>query len=219
MYFLCFSCGLPPQVFHDCWPLWNASFLLIDPKNEEKTTIVILMSLCTRDKRPFQQMWMDTFTISVQILVGNVVSRYPLFWLPLNLNLCRHAVGKSEWLLIPLPRASLDPLSWYFCMSALSTGGSCMAVYEYLLMLRLTWLIAQVCCHDNALRCAGCSLFFQHSNASHFFLECLFLSKYVFESEGEKCWGKHVKLCHQKNFVPPLTGFKYFKKSIWLVGP
>lgn len=159
------------------------------------------MSLCTRDKRPFQHMWMDTFTISVQILVDSAVSRYPLLWLSLNLNLRWHDVGKSESLLIPLPRASLDPLSWYFCMSALSTGGSCMAVYEYLLMLRLTWLIARVCCHDNALRCAGCSLFFQHSNASHFFLECLLFSKYVFESEGKKCWGKNVKLCRQKNFV------------------
>lgn len=145
-------------------------FLPLDWPKEwgKKNTVVILMSLCTRDKRPFQHMWMDTFTISVQILVDSMVWGDPLLWLPLNLNLHRHAVGKSESLLIPLPRASIDPVSWYFCMSALRTGGSCMAVHEYLLMLRLT----RVCCHDNALWCAGCSLFFQHSNASYFFLEC-----------------------------------------------
>lgn len=58
------------------------SFLLIDPKNEEKTAIVILMSLCTRDKIPSsgfrcagetQRVWTDTVTICLQILVDAVV--------------------------------------------------------------------------------------------------------------------------------------------------
>lgn len=159
-FLLCFSVVSPHKVFHDCWPLLSASFHLIGPQNEEKTTIVILMSLCTRDKIPSSDFTVLEKCNTCAWIPSQFVSKYLRtlwsedclsFWLSLNLNLCRHTVGKSESLLIPLPRASVDPFSWHFCMSALSTGGFCMAVYEYLLMLRLTWLTVHVCSHDNVL--------------------------------------------------------------------
>lgn len=131
------------------------SFLLTDPKTEEKSTIVIFDELVYKRQGTFhcagetQHMRMDTSQFVSKYLRTLWSEDCLSFWLSLNLNLRRRTVGKSESLLIPLPRASIDPFSWHFCMSALSTGGFCMTLYEYL--LRLTWLTAHVCSHDNVL--------------------------------------------------------------------
>lgn len=148
-------CGQPPQSFP--WLLTiPSSWLTL--RLRRKALLWFLMSLCTRDKVPSSGFHCAGETQHMRMDTSQFVSKYLRtlwsedclsFWLSLNLNLRRRTVGKSESLLIPLPRASIDPFSWHFCMSALSTGGFCMTLYEYL--LRLTWLTAHVCSHDNVL--------------------------------------------------------------------